>query len=125
MPRKLRAFSLLELIMAVALLAVGILFIASLIPSSVLGLKKAEDTQAAAAYGIELIENARLSPPTAPDRREFRRTLNGTDFQFVRQIYGVDDELFDVVVIASGNPEYPPMRIATRVNATLGGTPSP
>lgn len=114
-----RGLSLLELIIAVALLAIAVLFIVSIIPSGVLGLKKAEDLQTASAYGMELIETVRMHPPAAPDRRSFALTLNSTNFDFVREIYAVEDDLFDVVVVVTGNPDNPPYRIATRIHATL------
>lgn len=120
MRRCRHGLTLIEVLLAVALLAMGILFVVSIIPTSVLSLKKAENMQAAAAYGMELIECARLAPPQAGETREFEVTINQTSIKFVREVAPLADDLFDVVVTATVDAEEPPLRMATRVNAVLG-----
>jgi prepilin-type N-terminal cleavage/methylation domain-containing protein len=116
-----RGLTLVEVIVSLAILAMGLLFVLSLIPSSVLSLKKAEDLQAASAYGMELLEMVRLQPPSAEERQAFDVDFNHTSFHFVREIYSVEEGLFDVVVVAQGREDTPPLRLATRVHAMLGG----
>jgi uncharacterized protein (TIGR02598 family) len=115
-----RGLTLVEILMAIGILAMGILFVVSIIPSSVLSLQKAEDMQAAAAYGMELIEAARMEPPDTEETREFIVTINRTELRFERRVISVEEDLFDIVVVATMHPDKPPLRLATRVNAVLG-----
>lgn len=118
--RRRVGLTLIEVILAVALLAMGVLFVASIIPTSVMSLKKAEDLQAASAYALKIVENLRLHPPAGPDTQGGVVTLNRTEFRFSYEVLPVEEGLFDIVVVMTGRPDSPPFRLATRVNGQLG-----
>ncbi|MBM3465923.1 MAG: hypothetical protein FJX76_27855 [Armatimonadetes bacterium] len=116
----MRGLTLVEILISVGLLAMAILFVVSIIPTSVMSLKKAEDLQAADAYGVGLVEMARMAPPAEAETREFVVTLNRTEFHFVREVRQVEEGLIDILVTATSNARTPPLRLATRARATLG-----
>ncbi len=94
-PRDREGWTLLEIVVAVVLVAIALIVIVALIPTTVGALKKSENIQAATLYAIEVLEDARRADfvPVAA-HRSFVRTLpiNGILFNVQRDIYGVDDE---------------------------------
>ncbi len=119
-----RGVSLLEVVVAVALLAIGIVFVLSLLPSSVLTLKRAEDMQAATAYGMEVLHDAELRVPSIAGRdRDLHFEINGTSFHVTRDVLPVDALLTDVVVTVKWRDDVPPLKLATRLAAAA--TPAP
>jgi len=115
-----RGITLIEITLALGLIGLGIVFVVSIIPSSVLTLKRAEDLQAATAYGIRVLDEAQQSPPTTEgvDRDE-HVTINATDFHVKRQVVKVDDSLMDVIVTVKWRDDVPPITLATRLPNAL------
>ncbi len=73
-----------EVIVAVVLLAAALMLILALMPAGLLSLKKAENLQTAQGYASELLETAPV-PTTLPSQPEnFERTLNGNRFEASR-----------------------------------------
>lgn len=106
--------------MALGLIGLGIIFVLSIIPSSVLTLKRAEDLQAATAYGVRLLNEAQQSPPTtAGVDRDEHVVLNATDFHLKRQVLKVDDSMMDVIVTVKWRDDVPPVTLATRLPNAL------
>lgn len=106
--------SLLEVVIALALLALGLMFILAIVPTGIRSIKRSEDLQAAIAYGNEVVEQCRRSIPPE-GTTEFHVTLNGTDFKITRQIFKVDARLTDIVVTAWWSDTTPARVLATRV----------
>jgi type II secretory pathway pseudopilin PulG len=118
---KSRGLSILEVIFAMALLALGFLFVLGIVPTGIRSIKRSEDLAAATAYSVELIEEARRSLPQEGPQ-EFKITFNKTEFKIKREIIVVDEGLTDVVVTAQWIPDTPGLRVVTRVP---GQPPSP
>ena len=81
--------SLVEVTVSLTLAALVMLFILNLIPSGVLALRKAQDVQAASAYGYGLMEDATaalLSQRSVPASTDVRVTLNDTEFHVTRTV---------------------------------------
>lgn len=120
-----RGFTLLEVVLAAALLAASLLVIVSLIPSGVLSLKKAENIQAATAYALEVLEwdRANFSSTAPPDSQV---TLNGTVFHVHNDVYAVPtySGLYDLAVTVSWDRQPQPVILATRVTQPAP-SPSP
>jgi uncharacterized protein (TIGR02598 family) len=113
-----RAFTLVEVIVAVALIGAGLLLVVSLIPSGVLSLKKAEALQTATAYCVEVMETSRMGLERTGYLDDFRVTLNTTEFHVVRQAASVPDtdgRLFDVIVRAEWDGQPAPVVLGTRL----------
>lgn len=112
-PRE-RGLSLLEIVIAMALAALGFLFILGILPAGITSIKRSEDLETATAYGMELMEDARrgLPPEMAT---EFTIEMNLTRFKFVREIYRVDGDLSDIVVVGTWSEDLPGIRLVTRV----------
>lgn len=111
-----RGLALIEVVFAMGLLALGFLFVLGIVPTGLTSVKRSEDIEAATAYGNELIEDARRTlPPLGP--QELKLTFNATEFKIVREIYAVDNDLTDVVVVAQWTTDKPGVRLATRLHA--------
>lgn len=113
-----RGFSLIEVIIASALVAAGVMVLLTLIPSGVLSLKKAEDLQTATAYGLEVMEISRGGFERSSALDDFHITLNSTEFHVTRQFWPVadtDNRLFDVQVSVSWNGQPVPVQLSTRM----------
>lgn len=114
-----------DVIVAIALLAAGLMVIVSLIPSGVLSLKKAENLQTAAAYAMDVIETSRGGVEQTPWLDQFRVTLNDTEFRVKREARPVpqsDGRLVDVQVTIEWDQQPTPVRVATRMR-TVEATP--
>ncbi len=110
--------SLLEMVVALGLVALVLPFLLNLVPSSALALKRAEDVDAASAYATRLLEEARATPPTRPGvDLDTTVTLNNTRFR--REVHAVDNypALRDIVVAISGPARLQPIRMATRLGS--------
>jgi hypothetical protein len=110
--------SLVEIVIATGLLAMVVVFVLTLLPSSTLGMQRSQDMQAAAAYGQEVLDAARATPPTAGTQITFVYTVNHSDFQVTRQTFAVpcSSGLEDVIVSIQG-PRGQALQLGTRVNA--------
>ncbi|MHC9541203.1 MAG: prepilin-type N-terminal cleavage/methylation domain-containing protein [Vulcanimicrobiota bacterium] len=101
------AFSLIEVMVAIGLLAITLLFTMPAISSSLQTTSHARQLQAASAYGHGLIEEVKASPPPLselPKKDIDRDMMIGTkECHVLRSIYHVDDEseytLEQVVVV--------------------------
>lgn len=121
---KRRGLSLLEVVIALALVALGVVFVLGIIPTGVLSVKRSEDMEAATSYGMEVIENARHKLPPEAETDTYV-TFNKTDFHVQRAIYSVDDYTTDIVVVVRWSEESPGIRLATRVRGKPSASPSP
>lgn len=79
-------WTLVEIMVAVVILASALMLVLGLMPGGVLSLQKAENLQAATAFGEELLETAPApeSFPVTPET--FQRKANGTDFEATRSV---------------------------------------
>lgn len=112
----IRGFTLVESIVAAALIGACLLTIVSIIPSGVLSLKKAEDLQAATSYGLEVLELRRSRLDAGELKHEI--TLNATRFEVVSRVdqrSHTGGHLYDFVVTVSWNRQPCPVRLATRL----------
>lgn len=112
-----RGFTLIEVILAVALVGAGLLVLVSLLPSGVLSLKKAEDLQTATAYGVEVMEASRRGLAQTPHLADFTVTMNATEFHVTRlsqAVAGGGGRLYDVCVNVSWHGQ-PGVQFATRM----------
>lgn len=113
-----RGFTLVEVILAAALVAASILLMVGMLPTGVLALKKAEDLQAATAYGVEVLEARSAALPSAPYAGAFSITLNGTRFRVETDLTAVphpSGHLYDLAVTLRWNHQPAPVRLATRL----------
>ncbi len=118
-----RAFTLMEIVVCIALIAISVLIILGLIPMGAVSLQKAQDVQAATLYGTELLEDGARPDyvPPSPDRvdRDFEVTLNHTTYHVQRAIYACDashpPRLYDVVVTVAWSAQPQPVSLRTRV----------
>lgn len=115
-----RGFTIVEVLLAAALICGGLLCVVALLPSGVVSLKKAEDLQTAAAYGVEVIEATRSGVAATPGLDDFHVTLNSTDFHVTRnaaQVPGTGGQLVDVVVTLAWPRQKVPLTMSTRMLA--------
>lgn len=113
--RRPSGMSLLEVVVAVTLVAICLLFVVSLVPMSAITLKKGEDLQATTCYGLDLIEDYRANPRvTTGVDRTVDVEINRTTYRFVREIYQVD-ACVDVVVTATWPQASAPLQLTTRM----------
>ncbi|MEW6278780.1 MAG: hypothetical protein AB1758_09175 [Candidatus Eremiobacterota bacterium] len=109
-----RGLSLMELVVALGLLALTFPMLLNLLPASQLARRKAENLQSATSLALEWLEDARVNPPAGPGLdRDLTVRLNGTRYQARREVVEVSPEAFDVVVTLEGPGE--PVRLATRI----------
>lgn len=115
-------FSLLEIVVALCIVAVSLTLIVGIIPMNVSGLKKSEAIQAATLYASEVLAQAESPAFVAEPATMFLdRTvvINQVPFRVVRGIYGVDaperPRLYDVIVNVSWETQPVPVELRTRV----------
>lgn len=113
--------TLLEVVIAMSLLALGFMFVLGIVPTSITSVKRSEDIAAATAYGMEIVEYARRSMPTEPTK-EFKVTFNQTEFKFTREVVPAEDGLSDVIVTVHWTDTHPDVRLVTRLR---GDAPTP
>jgi Tfp pilus assembly protein PilV len=94
MLRKAEGLSLVEVIVAVALLSLILIPLVGVFPTSYMSIKKAEDYQTAASYAQALIQEVQADPPDLDTLDQqvdrFEVVLNGTAYLVTRGIYAVD-----------------------------------
>lgn len=107
------AFSLTEVIVAAALLALAIPLTLNLLPTGFLSLRKAEHMQAATSMALyRLDEAAFVQPRAGVDLRETMR-VGARDYLLTREFYRMDSVRWDVVVVCESEG-LSPTRFATR-----------
>jgi hypothetical protein len=116
-------FSLLDIVMGISILSMVILFVVSLLPSSVGSLRRAEALQGATLYGTELLEAARAAPPGTPVDTVV--TLNSTSMHVTREILPLGNRLVDVKVTVTYRPDAQPVLLTTRLPASASPLPMP
>lgn len=112
-----RGVSVLEVVIALSLLALGVLFVLGIVPTGVSTIRRAEDITSAVAYGNDVIEHCRAKLPPA-GTTEWTVTLNSTAFEITREIVPVSPSLTDVVVTLHWSDRTPPRVLATRLTGT-------
>lgn len=118
-----KGFTLIEVIVATALVAISLFIIASIIPTGILSLKKAEDYQSASALGMSLIEDVRAEKPHHASYPVTdlvtERELNNTQFHVQRDIYALNQQspprFFDCLVTIRWNRQPVPLKLSTRL----------
>jgi Tfp pilus assembly protein PilV len=120
----MRGLSLLEVVIALALVALGVVFVLGIIPTSVLSVKRSENIEAATAYGMELVEDARQNLGTGTERH-YEVEFNNTRITFIRALYTVDESTTDIVVVGKWSDERPGIHLATRVRGVPVPSPTP
>jgi hypothetical protein len=108
-------------VVAVALLALAMIFILNMLPTSAFSLKHAEDLQAATAYGQSWIEDVRQNPPGVDRTADV--LLNHTIFHVVRTVHAIPPDLVDVVVSLRSDTSNVPVQVATRLYVPVQTTP--
>lgn len=116
----MRGVSLLEVVIGMALLALGFIFVLGIVPTSVTAVKRSEDIAAATAYGLEMLEDARRVLPSQAIR-EMDITFNATEFKVRREIVTAGEGLSDIVVTITWTQDKPPIKLVTRVRGTAPG----
>lgn len=107
-------FSLTEVIVASALLAMAVPLLVNLLPTSFLSLRKAQNLQAATSMALYRIDEvAFLRPRSGVDLRESIQ-VGEQKFVVTREFYQIDAQRWDVVV-ACDSENLAPVRLATRV----------
>ncbi|NDD28545.1 MAG: hypothetical protein EB084_09810 [Proteobacteria bacterium] len=109
-----RGVSVLEVVIALALLAVGVLLVLGIVPTGISSMRRAEDISSAVAYGNDVIEHCRAKLPPAGET-EWTVTLNSTDFHVKREVVPVTRALTDVVITLQWSDRTPPRVLATRI----------
>ena len=108
------AFSLTEVIVASALLAVAVPLLLNLLPTSFLSLRKADHLQAATSMALYRVDEvAFLKPRQGVDLSETLQ-VGGREYRVTREFYRIDDIRWDVVVSCDCE-NLAPVRLATRV----------
>ena len=111
-----RGASLLEVIIALGLLAIIIPLILNLLPSSMLSLRRAERLQVATTLASYRIDEVAYLRPEAGRDLDVVVDLPPNHYRVVREFYALDIYRLDVVVscelVDSG---LPPVRLATRL----------
>ncbi|MEW6281907.1 MAG: hypothetical protein AB1758_25095 [Candidatus Eremiobacterota bacterium] len=100
-----RGLSLMELVVAVGLVALVVPLVLSLLPSGILTERKATSLEASTLLALTWLEEARKTPPAPPDSFTRRWTdrdqllrLGGAEFRATRLNSVVSDDLLDVVI---------------------------
>lgn len=118
-----RGLTILEMVVGISLLSLVVIFVASLLPSSVGSLRRSEALQSATMYGMGLIEDARQNPPGTPFDAQV--PASGASLHAVRQVLPAGNGLVDVQVTVAYRNDAPPVILATRLLYTPTPTPSP
>lgn len=105
-----RGFSLLEVVVALALAALVLPLVLDLLPTSALALKRAEDLQAATGLATRALDEMRADPEPGQARVE----LNDTRFLVVREVFEIRPGILDLVVRVIDERKHE-VRLATRI----------
>ena len=108
---------------AIALMAVSLMLVLSLIPAGIRSAQRAENIQAATAWSRQLLEEA-PTPEEFPILEEIRKTehelkIGHTNFSAVRRLSLVEDKffLYRIEVVANWSEASRPLTLsATRFN---------
>lgn len=98
MAMRRRGWTLVEIMVAVMLLATALMMVLSLMPTGILSLKQAENVQTATAFGEGLLEGAPIPESFPVAEEEIRQTINGTEFVATRSYQKLTDTSYDVRV---------------------------
>jgi type II secretory pathway pseudopilin PulG len=107
--------------MAVSILSLIVLFVVSMLPTSIGSLRKAQAVQGATSYATEMLETARQSPPGTPI--DTTVTVNNTTMHVVQQVLPIQNGLVDVKVAITYEPDVAPVILTTRL--MVSPSPSP
>lgn len=111
-----RGFSLLEVVVALALAALVLPLVLDLLPTSALALKRAEDLQAATGLATRALDEMRADPKPGQARVE----INDTRFTVVREVFEVRPGITDLVVRVIDERKHE-VRLATRIRRSDAG----
>ncbi|MBT9584834.1 hypothetical protein IV102_15930 [bacterium] len=108
--------SLLEVIVALALLAMILPLILNLLPTSMLSLRRAERLQIATTLASYRMDEANLVDPRPGVDVDEIVPLSSRRYHVVRQFYAIDSERIDVVVsVTLLDTDLPPVSLASRL----------
>lgn len=131
-PSPSKGFSLVEVIVMISLIAIVLVPVATLFPTSVLSLKKTECRQTAIYLAKEYLEETRTRelPKLLPDNlppdnlpiieESYTRQLNGATFTIIRRVWAINGRidqppsLVDVAVEVNYPMATVPVTISTR-----------
>ncbi len=119
----MRAFTLVEVVISVSILAVLLMFLVGVLPSAVLTQQRGSALQAATAYAVEVMEDFKSRPTPAgpyPVRDEWLAVrLNAVQYRVSRDIYLVEGEgtarLLEGVVVVTWGGTGSPLTLRERV----------
>lgn len=118
--RRARGLSLVEIVLALAVLGLCFMFAASLIPTGIITLQRGQDMQAATGYAQELMEDVRQTPASKAGRdRELDVPIGSTTYHATRDIVKLNGQMIDVVVTVSWRKDVPPVVLATRLQQAV------
>ena len=112
-------WTLVEVILATAVSGATLLIILALVPLGVASLQRAQDLQAATAYGQEVVSATRAGLLPLYPRWSTAVTCNKTTFRVSREVLPVPDtegRLADVVVTIAWSMQPRPVVLTTRVD---------
>ena len=110
-----RAFSLLEVVVAIALLGILLPMAFNLIPTGLVAQRRGEELQLATAFAAGWINEAVAKPPATPGKdRDQLVQLGRQQFRATREFFKVSDRLMDVEVVLAP-PRGRTIRLATRI----------
>ncbi len=93
-----RGLTLVEIMVAIGLIAVSLMMVLALIPAGIHSAQRAENVQSAAAWSRQLIEDAPVPEefPIAPDiaEEQFEMKIGRTNYRAVRRLSTMPGEHF-------------------------------
>ena len=113
-----RGLTLVEVMVAIALIAVSLMLVLALIPAGIHSAQRAENVQAAAAWSRQLLENAPVPDefpiPSEIARTEHQTKIGSTDFSAVRTLNTIPGEsyLYKVAVETTWGEAVEPVRLS-------------
>ncbi|MFN8609089.1 MAG: type II secretion system protein [Vulcanimicrobiota bacterium] len=114
--RSLRGVSLLELMVALGLLACVIPLLVNLLPSSMISLRRAERLQVATTLAAYRMDEASLLSVKPGLNLDEEVALPPHRYRVAREFYAVGSDRVDVVVtVLLLDSNFPPIRLASRI----------
>lgn len=118
---RLRAVSLLELMVALGLLACVIPLLVNLLPSSMISLRRAERLQVATTLAAYRMDEANLLNAGPGLNLNEEVALPPHRYRVAREFYAVGTDRVDVVVtVLMLDSNFPPIRLASRIERSGG-----
>ncbi len=116
--RDIHGLTLIEVMVAIGLIAVSLMLILSMIPAGIQSSQRASDIQMAAAWARQLLEETpQPSSSTPPADEELSKTIGPTQFQATRKVRITGNYLYQIEVETRWDAGVEPLRLSlTRYN---------